>query len=81
MDAWFWPPSTTETSFIVRLARMLHGVAYAGATMLMLAGAVEAFSRVREHSNSWHEVLSFAFALAFGTAVLGRGLRYLLANE
>lgn len=80
MPQWFWPQFTSLTSTRVRLARSLHVAFYAlGALFIGIAlfvGKKEFSSYRPDFGGAFGAIL-----LAMIAAAIGRGIRYVWANE
>lgn len=70
---WFWPKDTSsETTVLVRFGRFLHWIGVSLGVLIALIGIA-----------GFHFALEgFIFAIwGIVAAIIGRGLRYVLANE
>lgn len=81
---WFWPQEPREeSSVVVRFGRVLHWVGVTIAAMLLLGLAIGIVIMIFTGEGiEWPLIASaFVLPLAAASALLGRGLRYILANE
>lgn len=75
MPNWFWPESTSETSVVVRLGRLLHWLGF-GLGVLLFAGCLIGGTLTGEFHVLMGGLVSGVFVM-----LIGRAARYLLSNE
>ena len=84
MQQWFWPQPTSPTSTKVRLARGLHVAFYALGALLsvfVIFGTIAQLSRDGSHAVEVFALFIVGSLFAAIVAGVGRGIRYVLADE
>lgn len=78
---WFWRQTKVESTPLIRLARLVHWVVYAGAALVFaLAGIIMVSEIWACGTLNWPDFLTGIFTVAL-IAGAGRGARYVVAGE